>query len=73
MHTSAVIVRIPATGECLEMRLSEDESGLLYLSTWPGRDVAYSLPSMLQLGWQIVDCTLEERALMDAHGLDMRP
>jgi hypothetical protein len=62
-----VLVHIPATGERLEMRLSEDESGLLYLTKRPGCDVAYSLLSMLQLGWQIVDSTPDERSLMDAH------
>jgi hypothetical protein len=68
-----VIVRIPATDERLEMRLSEDESGLLSLSTGPGCDIAYSLPSMLQLGWQIVDCTPGERSLIEAHGLKIFP
>ena len=55
------------------MRLSEDESGLLSLNNWSRCDVVYSLLSMLQLGWQTVDCTPQERALMDAHDIEIPP
>jgi hypothetical protein len=68
-----VIVHISATGERLEMRLSQDDVGLLYLNIWQEREVAYSLPSVLQLGWQIVECTPDERVLMEAHDLEIRP
>jgi hypothetical protein len=47
-----------------------DDSGLLYLESVPGGCVAYSLPGVLSLGWEIVDSTPDEQALLHAHGVD---
>jgi hypothetical protein len=66
-----VTIHIPATSERVEMRLSEDEFGLLYLEGAPYGVGTYSLRGMLDLGWQIVDSTPDERALLDAHGFEI--
>ena len=65
-------MHIPGTGEQVPMRLDVDETGLLYLevSSSAGR-VTYSLPGVLSLGWEIVDSTPDERALLHAHGVDI--
>ena len=63
-------MHIPSTGERVELRLDVDDSGLLYLDG-PGGCVTYSLPSVLSLGWEIVDSTPDERALLHAHGVDI--
>jgi hypothetical protein len=66
-------VEIPTTGERVEMRLAEDESGMLYLRPWASGTVTYSLEGVLRLGWQIVDTTPAERALLQAHGFKSGP
>jgi hypothetical protein len=53
------------------MRLSEDEFGLLYVEASPYGVATYSLRGMLDLGWQIVNSTPAERALLDAHGFEI--
>ena len=64
-------MHIPSTSERVELRLDVDEAGLLYLNSIPGGCVTYSLPSVLSLGWEIVDSTPDERALLHAHGVDI--
>jgi hypothetical protein len=66
-------IEIPRTNERVEMRLSEDDCGVLYLQHSPSGMAIYSLRAMLDLGWQIVNSTPAERALLDAHGLGIAP
>ena len=66
-------MHIPSTGERVELRLGVDDSGLLYLETLVGGRVAYSLPGVISLGWKIVDIAPDERALLQAHGVEARP
>jgi hypothetical protein len=64
-----MIVHIPATGERVEMRLSQDiQSGMLYLQALPSGAATYSLQSVLDMGWQIVESKPEERALLQERG-----
>ena len=64
-------MHIPSTGERVELRLGVDDSGLLYLETLVGGRVAYSLPAVISLGWKIVDIASDERALLQAHGVEI--
>jgi hypothetical protein len=64
-------MHIPSTGERVKLRLDIDGSGLLYLESLVDGRVAYSLPGVISLGWEIVVSTPEERALLDAHGVDI--
>ena len=64
-------MHIPSTGERVELRLGVDDSGLLYLETLVGGRVAYSLPAVISLGWKIVDIAPDERALLQAHGVEI--
>jgi hypothetical protein len=66
-----VTLHIPSTGERVEMRLAEDEAGLLLLQEWPSARTVYSLQAMLDIGWQIVESTPDERALLTAHGFEI--
>jgi hypothetical protein len=63
-----------ATSERVEMRLShDDQSGMLYLQALPSGLGIYSLRGLLDLGWQIVETTPAEQALLRAHGFDAAP
>jgi hypothetical protein len=68
-----VTVYIPTTGERVEVRLVEDDAGMLYLRPWASVGVTYSLGGVLGLGWEIVDSTADERALLEAHGFKLKP
>ena len=66
-------ILISATNWCLEMRLAEDASGMLCLQTWPSGVPVYSFENMRSEGWGVVESTVEERALLDSHGVLMPP
>jgi hypothetical protein len=67
-------MHIASTDERVDMRLGVDEaSGLLHLQPMLGVRTAYSLTSVLALGWRIVESTPDERALLDAHGVSLAP
>jgi hypothetical protein len=66
-----VTIEIPATGERIEGRLMEQSFGPLCFTMGRRRSdpPAYVLTNVLDIGWRIVDCTLAERELMEAHGI----
>jgi hypothetical protein len=68
-----VTIEIPPTMKRIEMRLGEDESGVLYLQTKPLGVALCTLREVLSLGWRIVDGTPAERQLLAAHGLEIPP
>jgi hypothetical protein len=65
-----VTIEIPATRERINGRLLEEPFGPLCLTMSTRSNLpAYVLSNVLDIGWRIVDCTLAERALMEAHGI----
>ena len=70
-HCRIVTLHIPATSERVDMRLAEDDAGLLLLQEWPLARTVYSLRAMLDIGWQIVETTPDERRLLTAHGFEI--
>ena len=67
-------LNIPATSERIEMRLPhDDQSGMLYLQALPSGLGIYSLREVLDLGWQILETTPAEQALLRANGFDVAP
>jgi len=55
------------------MRLAEDDSGMLYLQTWPSGIAIYSMQGVLDIGWKIVEADADERLLLKAHGFEAPP
>jgi hypothetical protein len=69
-----VTVYIPATGERVEMRLSQDvQSGMLYLQVLPSGVATYSLQSVLDMGWRLLESNPDERALLKRRGVEIEP
>jgi hypothetical protein len=69
-----MIRKVPATGERIDALLIEDGCGMLCLKV--GRRtglIDYALKGVLDIGWRIIDSTPDERALLDAHGVNIAP
>ena len=63
-------IEIPITGERIEGRLLNERGGPLCFTMGRRSNVpAFVLANVLEIGWQIVECTPAERELMAAHGI----
>jgi hypothetical protein len=68
-----MVILIPATNERLPVRLVEEPFGPLCLTMGHPERIAYVLKPVLDIGWRIIDSTPDERALLDAHGVNIAP
>lgn len=64
-----MVILIPAASERLSVRLVEERFGPLCLAMGRPERIAYVLKPVLDAGWQIVETTPVERALLESHGL----
>lgn len=56
------------------MRLSQDvQSGMLYLQVLPSGVATYSLQSVLDMGWRLLESNPDERALLKRRGVEIEP
>ena len=63
-------IEVPGTGERIDALLVQDGCGTLCLKVGRRSGVIdYTLTAVLAIGWQIVESTTDERALLEAHGL----
>ena len=69
----SVTLQISAADDRVDMRLAEDDSGMLYLQTWPSGVAIYSMQGVLDIGWKIVEADADERLLLKAHGFEAPP
>jgi hypothetical protein len=68
-----VIIVVPATGERIDARLVEDDSGELCPAEGRFGQRAYVLQAVLAIGRQIVEVTPDERTLLAAHRVAIAP
>ena len=68
-----MIIVVPRTGERIDARLVEDDSGELCLAEGRFGQRAYVLQAVLAIGWHIVEVTPDERTLLAAHGVAIAP
>ena len=67
-----MIIEIPTTGERFAGRLRAEPFGPLCLTGRSNRP-CYVLSRVLGIGWRIVECTPDERELMETHGITPDP
>jgi hypothetical protein len=68
-----MVILIPATGERLTVRLVEEPFGPLCLKVGRPERIAYVLKPVLDIGWQIVESTPDEQALLETHSIRPAP
>jgi len=68
-----MLIEVPATGERIDARLIEDGCGLCLKVGRRSGLIDYALKGVLDIGWRIIDSTPDERALLDAHGVNIAP
>jgi hypothetical protein len=68
-----VTFKVPPTMKQIDMPLSEDESGVLYLRSSQSGVALCSLQGVLDLGWGIVTISPAERTMLAAHGFKVSP
>ena len=68
-----VLVEIPKSGGRVEAQLMPADDTALPLTVKLGKSghVVYKLPAMLKMGFQIVECTPVELAIMESHGITL--
>ena len=66
-----MLIEIPNTGERAEAHIVEDDDPAAPLAVTFHRTlrVSYSLASMMQGGWRVVEASPRERAVLAAHGI----
>ena len=63
----------PSQGETFEADLVAGERGFLWVTAVRNGHVGrYTVRAALAVGWRIVAATAAERALLEAHGFDLR-
>ena len=63
----------PSQGETFEADLVAGERGFLWVTAVRnGRAGRYTVRAVLAVGWRIVAATAAERALLEAHGFELR-
>jgi hypothetical protein len=66
-------VQIPTTGGRIDGQLIPNDNPAAQLSVKLGKSghVVYALPAMLKMGFRIVECTPDERVIMESHGITL--
>jgi hypothetical protein len=65
-----VIIQIPSTGERVDAYIVADEPAAPLAVTFGAGRARYTLAPMLNVGWQILEASPAERAVLTAHGVN---